>query len=128
MSKVDYKAVLEDLKLQRVELDKMIAFVEGMLGAGRRFGEAPNTSSDVEILDDTFTGKNILQATEKYLRMVGRPARSTEEIATALTKGGLNAAAGSVATILGREKGSKVHRVKRGLWGLAEWYSNHEDE
>ena len=75
-----------------------------------------------EIMPDTFHGKNILQAAEAYLEMVGRPARSTEEIAEALGKGGVSATAPSVATILGRSKGSGVQRVKRGLWGLAEWY------
>jgi len=41
-----------------------------------------------------------------------------------IAKGGVSATAPSVATILGRSKNSGVQRVKRGLWGLAEWYSN----
>lgn len=118
MAKVDYKALLEDLKRQRAEIDTMIEFAQRQI-SGSRTG----VGGVEEIEPDTFTGKNILQGTEKYLSMVGRPARSTEEIAEALTKGGLNATRGSVATILGRSKGSKVLSVKRGLWGLKEWYN-----
>jgi hypothetical protein len=122
MAKVDYKAVLEDLKQQKAELERMIAFTERQIGSGHH-GANTDAEHGAEIEPDTFHGKNILQATEKYLRMVGRPARSTEEIAEAITKGGLTAAAGSVATILGRSKDSEIKRVKRGLWGLKEWYT-----
>jgi hypothetical protein len=120
MAKADYKAVLEDLKQQRAELDRMIAFTERQIGGIGSGGGTANHAGEIE--HDTFVGKNILQATDKYLRMVGRPARSTEEIAEAITKGGLSATPGSVATILGRSKDSQVKRVKRGLWGLKEWY------
>jgi hypothetical protein len=112
----DYKGVLEDLKRQRDELDRTIKFMEKIDG-----GNVPVGTATIE--DDTFHGKNILQATEKYLRMVGRPARSTEDIAEALGKGGLTTSAGSVATILGRDKSGVIQRVKRGLWGLTEWYA-----
>jgi hypothetical protein len=126
MVKVDYKAVIEDLKSQRAEIDRTIAFFEKQLASGRRSGEAGGAEGSDSIESDTFHGKNILQATEKYLRMMGRPARSTEDIAAALNKGGLTATPGSVATILGRSKDSQVQRVKRGLWGLAEWYTGEK--
>ena len=128
MGKVDYKALLEDSKRQRAELDAVIAFAERQLGISKNGGSATASVNPsgvtVEIQEDTFHGKNILQAAEKYLGMVGRPARSTEEIAAALTKGGVPTSAPSVATILGRSKGSSINRVKRGLWGLKEWYSS----
>ena len=117
MAKVDYKAVLEDLKRQRAEIDAMIAFTERQISGNH----APGGIEQIQ--SDAFVGKNILQGTEKYLSIVGRPPRSTEEIADALSKGGLSATSGSVATILGRSKESKIHRVKRGLWGLREWYA-----
>lgn len=127
MANVDYKALLEDAKRQRAEADAVIAFAERQLGIAKNGGGIPTTvaipDTGIEIQPDTFHGKNILQGAEKYLRMVGRPARSTEEIASALTTGGLNASTGSVATILGRSKDSDVQRVKRGLWGLREWYT-----
>jgi len=124
---VDYKAVLEDLKRQRAEIDMMIAFAERQLGTPRRSGDCPlipvSDGASVQIEPDTFHGKNILQASEKYLNMVGRPARSTEEIAEALGRGGLSTTPGSIATILGRDKGGAIQRVKRGLWGLSAWYA-----
>ena len=125
MTKIDYKTVLEDAKRQRVELDAVIAFAERQLGIAKgssRTSTAPSPGGTVEIEPDTFHNKNIFQATEKYLSMVGRPARSTEEIAEALGRGGVTATPGSVATILGRDKSGRVTRVKRGLWGLKEWY------
>jgi hypothetical protein len=128
MAKVDYKALLEEAKQQKMEAERVIAFAERMLGVARRSpdnaGKTQEPGQPVEILDDTFHGKNILQAAQAYLEMVGRPARSTEEIAEALCKGGVSTTAPSVATILGRSKGAAIQRVKRGLWGLAEWYSS----
>jgi hypothetical protein len=127
MGKMDYKALLEDSKRQRAELDVVIAFAERQLGIAKNPGSTTAPASQggesVVIEDDTFHGKNILQASEAYLHMVGRPARSTEEIAAAISKGGVPAAPASVATILGRSKGGSINRVKRGLWGLKEWYS-----
>jgi hypothetical protein len=124
VAKIDYKALLEEWKRQRAELDTMIAFAERQLGVAPSAGNktVPLAGTSPEIEEDTFHGKNILQGSEMYLQMVGRPARSTEEIAAALTKGGLTAGAPSVATILGREKNGNIQRVKRGLWGLREWY------
>jgi hypothetical protein len=125
MPGIDYKALLEELKKDKAEIERMIAYAEQKLGAPRRSPKGDTVkpeNQDTEILPDTFHNKNILQATEKYLGMVGRPARSTEEIAEALGRGGLGTTPGSVATILGRSKDSQVQRVKRGLWGLADWY------
>ncbi len=125
MAKVDYKAVLEDLKKQKAEIEQAITVIERLVVPGRSLNQAYSnvTAEDIDIQPDTFHGKNILQGAEKYLNMVGRPARSTEEIVDALGRGGLNTTPGSLATILGRVKGGAIQRVKRGLWGLAEWYS-----
>jgi hypothetical protein len=74
---------------------------------------------------DTFVGMSIGDAAPKYLEMVGRPARSTEEIVQALLRGGLQRVSpASVATILIRVHNADgpVVRVQKGLWGLAEWY------
>jgi hypothetical protein len=122
VSKDNYKAVIADLEKQRAEIDQTIALLRKRAGQSASASASADSDEDV-IQDDTFYGKNILQASEMYLKMVGKPARSTEDIAAALTKGGLTAAAPSVATILGRSKGGAIQRVKRGLWGLKEWYS-----
>lgn len=70
---------------------------------------------------------NIAIASVKYLRMVGRPARTTEQIYEALSNGGLaHFTRESVATILYRihNQGGDIFRVSKGLWGLSEWYPN----
>lgn len=81
--------------------------------------------AETEIGHDTFTGMTIAEAAEKYLRMVGRPARTTENIVEGLARGGLGKVSpASVASILVREHNSDgpVVRVKKGVFGLAEWY------
>lgn len=78
-----------------------------------------------DIHPDTFTGMTIAEAAEKYLRMVGRPARPTESLVDALLKGGLQRVApASVSSILVRVHNAEgpVVRVQKGMWGLAEWY------
>lgn len=78
-----------------------------------------------EIQPDSFVGMTIADAAEKYLKMVGRPPRSTQDIVDALTRGGLQRVSpASVATILTRVNNNEgpVVRVQKGLWGLAEWY------
>jgi hypothetical protein len=122
MAKDDYKSVIADLEKQKAEIEQTIALLKKRVSGGLAGASGGNAGSDAAIEVDTFVGKNILQASEIYLEMVGKPARSTEEIAAALTKGGLSAGAPSVATILGRSKGGSIKRVKRGLWGLKEWY------
>ena len=123
MSKDNYKAVIADLEKQRAEIDQTIALLKRRAGQSASGSASAEGDNEEEIQPDTFHGKNIFQATEKYLSMVGRPARSTEEIVEALGRGGVTATAGSVATILGRDKSGRVSRVKRGLWGLKEWYN-----
>jgi hypothetical protein len=74
---------------------------------------------------DSFVGMSIAEASAEYLRMVGRPARSTEEIVDALTRGGLQRVSpASVATLLIREHNNDgdVVRVQKGYYGRAEWY------
>jgi len=126
---IDYRAVLDDLKTRRAALDQAIAAVEAIMGESPTASMPANArvaTRSMEIQHDTFVGLNILDATVRYLEMVGRPARSTEEIATALSSGGISATQGSVATILSRSHNSPngtVMRAGRGTWGLPEWYT-----
>jgi hypothetical protein len=79
----------------------------------------------IEIAPDEFTGLTIAEAAHKYLKKVGRPARTTEAIVDALTRGGLQRISpASVSTILfrGHNADAPVVRIQKGLWGLAEWY------
>jgi len=123
---VDYAAVLTDLKARRDALDKVISHLEAFVGLGvvTNFNVFPGQKS-AEIHGDTFVGLNIPEAAAAYLQMVGRPARTTNEITEALNKGGLQCSTGSVATVLGREFGrqtGEVVRASKGLWGLGSWY------
>jgi hypothetical protein len=126
---IDYRAVLDDLKTRRAALDQAIAAVEAILGESPTASVPLNvrtSNRSAAIQHDTFVGLNILDATVRYLEIVGRPARSTEEIAGALTSGGISATQGSVATILSRSHNSPngtVRRAGRGTWGLPEWYA-----
>jgi hypothetical protein len=89
----------------------------GIFSSGARSGG--------QIVHDSFVGRSIVEASEQYLKMVGRPARSTDELVEALMRGGLQRVApASVATLLIREhnSGGAVVRAQKGFWGLAEWY------
>jgi hypothetical protein len=125
---VDYKAVLENLRARKAAIEQAIAalepFVAELSESGVIIGVATKPSKTVEA--DTFIGLNIVQASEKYLQMAGRPARPLEEIANALNEGGLQVTQASVSTILRRSErnDSPVVRIGRGLWGLASWYPN----
>ncbi len=88
-------------------------------------GAGPRTNP--EIGPDRFFKRSIIEASQEYLRLVGRPARPTAEIIEGLKAGGLQRVSpGSVTTILMRSDsaGGPVVRVQKGMWGLAEWYGN----
>lgn len=125
---IDYKAVLEDLKARKAKLEATIDGLESLLGTGGLSdsggGASGSTTKGIEA--DTFIGLNILQATEKYLQMTGRPAKTLEQISAALNQGGLTVSQASISTILRRSDNgeSPVTRVGRGLFGLAIWYPN----
>jgi|GEM_PF-1177114 len=123
--RVDDKTVLAYLKSKRSALDQAIAALEGK--AGNISETFDRGGSNEEIQSDSFVGMNIATASAKYLKMVGRPARTTEDVHSALTKGGLpDFTRESVATILQRvhNQGGDVFKVSKGLWGLSEWYPN----
>lgn len=125
---IDYAAVLADLKSRRDALDKIISHLEPIVSMGvvTNYNVFANQKSP-EIHGDTFVGMNIPEASASYLKMVGRPARTTNEITEALNKGGLECSTGSVATVLGRDFGRQVGEVVRaskGLWGLDSWYKS----
>ncbi len=106
------KSVLAYLRAKRAALDKAIAALEGKSGDGGLGTFAVGGSEPNEVQGDTFVGMNIATGSVKYLGMIGRPARTTEDIYTALTKGGLShVSRGSVATILQRVH-NRLHRLR----------------
>lgn len=123
---IDYKAVLEDLKNRRAQLDSAIAALELLSGEKVVVIGHPHTQQHGQAIQpDTFVGLNISEAASKYLRMMGKGAKSTAEVAAALVQGGLNVTQASVSAILRRNNRSgegDVIKVGRGLWGLQEWY------
>jgi hypothetical protein len=126
---IDYRVVLADMKARYAALGQSIAGMEAWLkggGASPVTGAIANGHDASEIDIDTFAGLNIPSAGAKFLRMVGKPARTTEVITKALNQGGLKCSQASVATVLGREgvATGDIYKVARGVWGLKEWYSN----
>ena len=121
-----------------LDFDGMIAALEAQIAAFQKavdsLKEAKAAMSGIvsgpsrragNIAVDEFTGMNITEAAEHYLRIVGRPARSTQDIVDGLMKGGLERVApASAATLFIRSHntGGKIVRIQKGLWGLEEWY------
>jgi hypothetical protein len=96
--------------------------------------EAPSMPSvakkpSVQLTSDTFFNLSLVDATKKYLRMAGRPARSTDEIAEALSRGGLpDVSKTSLSAVLFRAvKGRQIVKVGKGHWGLTEWYQGEPE-
>ena len=130
----DYEAVLADLEAQRAELDSAIAVIKKQLGKpadqdGRV--SVPSSKSGAvshpNIATDAFFGMGVAEAAKKYLGMV-RKSQTVQEICVALEAGGFPHTSKSfyatVFTALKRrfEDQGDIVRVKRGVWGLAEWY------
>jgi hypothetical protein len=121
----DYATMLVRAKAQRANLDQLIAVLEKIVsGEGEGSTLLPLVPSSGELPPGTFHNLNLAEASRKYLRIVGPPARSTDEIAQALEKGGIDKVSkDSLSVILLRAaKGRKVAKVGKGFWGLPEWY------
>jgi hypothetical protein len=123
----DIQALLESLRARRDALTNAIQALEAITGelSLPAPGAIPPRPQNAEIQHDTFVGMSVAEATARYLGMVGRPARSLEDITNALNRGGLHSTQGTVQTLLSRShNGSNpvVRRAGRGTWGLPEWY------
>ncbi len=138
---VDYTAVLAAMEAQRAKLDSAIAALREWLSVGGS-ESAPAASSGslspaasekkselpTKVEFDTFFSLSIPEAIKKYLAMTKRP-QSVGTITEALRQGGLSTTAtdlmGTVTATLSRMRKSKSHEVvivRRGEWGLTEWY------
>jgi hypothetical protein len=121
---MDLDAMIQDFETKIAAMQEAVASLKKARDAisGLTTG---GPGRNAEIGPDTFTGMSIEKAGEKFLRLVGRPARTTQEIVDGLLRGGLpRVSPESVATIFIRSHNSDgaVVRVQKGLWGLADWY------
>lgn len=127
-----YAIVIADLRAKRDELDRTIAMLEAMSG-----GAVPHQAKRVDPMSKAeadsgpgaYLGMSIADAARKLLASRRQPMNNAD-IYAALTAGGLamNSAEplntiGSVLTRRFHQVGDIV-RVKRGVWGLKEWYPN----
>ena len=127
--RVDYQAVVADLKIRRAHLDQLIAGFEALIlgqgepGSTELESVAAGPTLPTAIHADTFFGLSILDASKKFLRMMRR-SQQTSAIATALGQGGLKRPDVNVlSSILVRAaKGREITKVGKGMWGLPEWY------
>ncbi len=128
---------LDKLLKERDDLDTLIEFVQRRIGSNgvgptpEPERESPHSSPNrftrgtPTIEQDTFFGLSIVDAAKKYLGMVGKPARSSNDILGALNRGGFpDLAYNTMASVLSRADHNQqgICRIGRGTWGLSEWY------
>lgn len=130
---IDYAAVLADLEAKRAGLDAAIAGVKQMLGQASASTNTPQhapvgSHHAAMLRGDEFFQMSIPDAAIKYLKMSRKP-QTTKEIAIAIQKGGIPPGTGdffqTVGSVINRRSKAadqQIVSVKRGVWGLAEWY------
>lgn len=131
MEGIDYEAVLADLRSRRAQLDAAIAAIEAIAGVGAQDAgtgavEQAAAGRPSDLRSDSFFGMGIADAAKKYLSMMKRP-QSLAEISKALVSGGFTHASTNFSATLHtalsrRAKIGEFVKVKRGQWGLSEWY------
>jgi hypothetical protein len=141
MAKDDhYDAVLADLEAQVATLQTAIAAIKAVRGGGPIVhvgtanifeGGAPPSSVDIAI--DAFHKLTVAQSIKKYLAMRPKKPATTQEIVDALMAGGqANSDGNNFAVVVGNSLNrmaaadGDVSKVKRGVWGLKEWYASAE--
>jgi len=114
------RLVLETLKKERAELDAAIAVLEKKI-AMRGSSGSTFVASSGHIKSDEFFRLSTPEAIKKFLKIVGRPARTTQDIIDGLKSGGLDSTYTNVYTGLTRLQKKGVVKVGDD-WGLEEWY------
>lgn len=128
---------LAEAETQRAKLDAAIDYLRTRLGidASPDPGEAPTPAAATptprvgqagSVADAVnpmqFYGLSVTKGAAKVLGLVGkdRPLR-TREIHDALVKGGLTPKS---VEVVGKmlKRDAKFHQLRRGIWGLTEWY------
>jgi len=113
------KAILEDWKRERAELDGLISALEKRIAL--RSGSLGYSNAGT-IAPDDFFRLSTPEAIKKFLTIVGKPARSTTDIIDGLRSGGMDTNYTNVYTALGRlQRKHEVVKVGEN-WGLNSWY------
>lgn len=124
-----YDAAIADVEARisalQVTLDTMKELRAQSLGAGAGAASAPSparVAAGGEIPHDAFFQMTVVDAAEKYLKLMKR-TKPNSELADALIKGGLKSAARNfpemIRSVLFRD--SRFVKVNS-EWGLSEWY------
>lgn len=132
--KIDYMAILNDMKAKRATLDASIvafeaALASGMLGQGVEgissgLGVTNANTTPIDLPKGAFLGKNMGEAITMYLTAM-RQRKTVKDIAAGLLEGGLVSTSpkfeGVVQAKLQKMKADgQVLKFSDG-WGLAEW-------
>lgn len=130
---INYDAVLADLESKKAVLESAIAGIRAILGQSGQSGAAASQSvngstGSVNVSSDAFFQMTIPDAAIKYLKMARKP-QGTKAIADALEQGGMTHTSKdfyqTVGSSLNRRAdapNSELVSVRRGEWGIAEWY------
>ncbi len=130
-----YAMVIADLKRQRDEIDAIIARLEAMaVGKPTKpdFAGTAKVQETIEDLDQApednpYLGMSIGDATKELLVLKRKPMTPPEIVAHleagGIVLGGTNKS-NTVGSVLNRRqsKVGDIVSVKRGTWGLKEWY------
>jgi hypothetical protein len=116
------KAILSEWMRERDDLDNLISGLQKRIAA--RSGAAGAVpASTGKIAPDEFFRLSTPEAIKKYLKIVGKPARSTTDIIDGLKAGGMDTNYTNVYTALMRLQKRDAVIAKVGEnWGLDEWY------
>jgi hypothetical protein len=124
--------LLEQLRIERAEIDMLIQGLEKRLGIVAQTGESNSSTASLPrvtvSLDSIPVGffHNLSQvaATEKLLRMNPGHPLTTTEVLEAFRRSGIEMTSKNAATILytSLKRNPKFERVAGSAWGLAEWY------
>jgi hypothetical protein len=115
------KAMLDEWRRERDELDSLISGLEKRIAQRSGPGAAPASSGVIS--SDEFFRLSTPEAIKKFLKIVGKPARSTQDIIDGLKIGGMESNYTNVYTALVRlQKRDGVIAKVGENWGLEEWY------
>ena len=121
----DETEILARMEAKLEALTRAVEAFRAYLGVS---GGGVGSGSPREITSTTFWGKTIPDAAKMFLGMVGKKPQSTQQIAEALLKGGMETNAkdfpGTVQAMLRRTESQtdEIIRVPSGEWALPDWF------